>query len=431
MIGMDARVYKGSVDKSGGYWIGSAQGAFVRMVVDISKLERVWGIPSGTRPIGNWGHDDKGYGIACGIANDNIYRKYDLSDPNMVQNSIALQPKRPNWSQSMHGSLRGPDDWFLVSTYSYGRWTHTAGPYHDEIYLLRTDGSGDVQRVAHHHCYPFRYWASPRAVLSMDGRLAAWTSNWHSSGRTDVFIALVLAGGKPTFKASRVLNAASFENNIAPGGLVTIIGENLANCTASNNGSPPPSTLCNASVTFNGQGGLLFFASPSQVNILMPGSVAPRQDVQVIVDRLGTTSDPVIVPASAVDVAAPAIFSYLSNQRMWAIILNSDNSLNRLQAGESSALYANALGPVNPSVPEDQPAPANPLSRTVLPIEVWINNVPQPVSFAGLAAGQFGVYQVNFTLDPQTPIQTTDDNYILLKAGPITGPAVLISLAAG
>jgi uncharacterized protein (TIGR03437 family) len=52
----------------------------------------------------------------------------------------------------------------------------------------------------------------------------------------------------------------------------------------------------------------------------------------------------------------------------------------------------------------------------------------EPVSFAGLSPGSAALYQVNFTLDPQTPVYATDTNKISLRVNGVESPQILLSL---
>ena len=80
------------------------------------------------------------------------------------------------------------EDWVLISFYSY-RSRPQAGAFHDELVLVKTDGSQTVRRILHHRSVAKDYWDIPKANLSRDGRFVAFTSNWGGSGRNDLFIA--------------------------------------------------------------------------------------------------------------------------------------------------------------------------------------------------------------------------------------------------
>ena len=62
------------------------------------------------------------------------------------------------------------------------------GPFRNEIFQVSTDGSQRVRRLAHHHSVYRDYWDTPRANISRDGRFVAFTSNWGSTTRRDVFL---------------------------------------------------------------------------------------------------------------------------------------------------------------------------------------------------------------------------------------------------
>lgn len=97
----------------------------------------------------------------------------------------------------MHISLRNTlrHGWCFISTFDYvGRLTDDSIswlPFEDEVFALKTDGSGDVQRIAHHHSRRFSpatpdpdnsvYWAEPHATVNRAGTKVIWGSNWREN----------------------------------------------------------------------------------------------------------------------------------------------------------------------------------------------------------------------------------------------------------
>lgn len=63
------------------------------------------------------------------------------------------------------------------------------GPFHGEIFLVKTDGSGQVYRFVHHRSQLVTYYDSNFGNISRDGKFVAYASNWGGSGRHDLFIA--------------------------------------------------------------------------------------------------------------------------------------------------------------------------------------------------------------------------------------------------
>jgi uncharacterized protein (TIGR03437 family) len=104
--------------------------------------------------------------------------------------------------------------------------------------------------------------------------------------------------------------------------------------------------------------------------------------------------------------ASPGIFTALSNGTGEAAMLHTDYSLvdasNPAVAGETVLIFLTGLGLVTPAVPDGAAASANPVSKTQSPVYVLIDNQMATVSFAGLAPGYAGLYQVNVVV-PKTP----------------------------
>ena len=83
--------------------------------------------------------------------------------------------------------------------------------------------------------------------------------------------------------------------------------------------------------------------------------------------------------------------------------------------GDTIVIYCSGLGAVDPPVAAGSAAPPSTLSRTVNPVTVSIAGKDAPVSFAGLAPGFTGLYQIN----AQVP------------SGISAGDAILVITAAG
>ena len=280
------------------------------------------------------------------------------------------------------------------------------------------------------------YWSYPRSCLSNDGSLMLTTSNFGFPNGWR--LAVVETGfGKARVAVSGVVNAASLAPRIAPGSYVTILGSALAGCVAEANAAPLPDSLCGVTVSFNGRKGYLSYASPSQLNVVAPQSIPPGAELRVQVDREDGTSDSTLLPAGAVGQTAAALFAYPDGIR--AVAQNADYTLNGpplpeinsrpLRPGEVGFLYANALGSTLPSVPDGEPAPSATLVQTSLPVEVYFNDVRQSVLFAGLVPSLVALYQVNFALDPSTPVLDDTSNQVWIRIGDDESPRLALSLA--
>ena len=318
-------------------------------------------------------------------------------------------------------------------------------PHATEIIVMRENGL-EIRRLAQSRSVRFRedgdaaYWAEPRAALSNDGSLVVADSNFGVVG--GVRVTLIQTGfGKPQ---PAILNAASMGPSLAPGGYATVLGTGLASCSASADSETLPTTLCGTGVTLNGAQAALTYASPGQVNILIPRSLAVQRDVAVSVVAGGsggaqTTVAQTTVAAANFAEAAPAIFSYaLDDGIARAVIQNTANVLNGpaglgaatapARLGEVQVLWANALGPTDQPVADGSPAPADKLARTLRTVEVFVNGAPQTVKFSGMAPGFSGVYQVNVLLDPATPVLPEGRNYVWLRVNGAESPQLAISI---
>ena len=85
--------------------------------------------------------------------------------------------------------------------------------------------------------------------------------------------------------------------------------------------------------------------------------------------------------------------------RSWAPI-------NRRLPDASFRFTQTGLGAVSPAVAAGTPTPASPLSATVTPVTANIGGRTATVTFAGLAPGLIGVYQVNIIVPLATPSGT-------------------------
>jgi uncharacterized protein (TIGR03437 family) len=68
------------------------------------------------------------------------------------------------------------------------------------------------------------------------------------------------------------------------------------------------------------------------------------------------------------------------------------------RSGNTATLWMTGLGPVTNAPATGAPARSNPLSTVSGSIVVTIDGITAPVSFAGLAPGFAGLYQVNVTV---------------------------------
>jgi uncharacterized protein (TIGR03437 family) len=177
---------------------------------------------------------------------------------------------------------------------------------------------------------------------------------------------------RPAVAAGGVVNAATFQEGLSPGALISIFGAGLAaGPPAAAAFFPLPAALGASMATVNGAPIPLLYASPGQINAQLPYDLTPGPaDISVA----GSLPERVRIQP-----AAPGVFAVTGERR----------------PGGRLSIYATGLGAVTPPAAAGTAAPAAPLSRTVTEPVVTVGGVRAAVTFSGLAPGFAGLYQVD------------------------------------
>ncbi len=135
------------------------------------------------------GHKDLGRGYVIGYENwKNSFLYRPLATPHKFHTVLSFGN---DWSIGNHVSLLSDDEsWILLGTF-VANDLPSAKVFRNELLLVSTDGTQRVRRLAHMHSVYREYWDTPRATISRDGKFAAFTSNWGSTTRRDVFVVKV------------------------------------------------------------------------------------------------------------------------------------------------------------------------------------------------------------------------------------------------
>jgi uncharacterized protein (TIGR03437 family) len=214
------------------------------------------------------------------------------------------------------------------------------------------------------------------------------------------------SGSAPIVPPGALLHAASYAASapVAPGGLITIFGTNLADQTNFASGSPLPSSMGGTEVDLGGIPLPLLYSSAGQINAQVPFGLSGNTQYQVVVRR-GTVLS---VPESfTVAAAEPGIFTTNMQGTGQGVIMKSDQvtlaqAATPAARGEVIVIYCAGLGAVNPPVNQgDAPTTA---SRTVNEATVTIGGMKADVQYAGVTPGYAGLYQVNATVPPTVAV---------------------------
>ena len=167
---------------------------------------------------------------------------------------------------------------------------------------------------------------------------------------------LNVAGRTPSFENRGIVNAASFEAGLVPGGIVTIFGSGLMEGVLG-------TQFANGQTSFQGTtvriGGIpapiltLSSGPPEQINVQAPFELTPGQTTTVEIENNGSRSTVGGVPVFS---AQPGIFEFTSQSgARFAAVIHADNRIvtveNPARHGEVVSVFATGGGRVNPPVP--------------------------------------------------------------------------------
>jgi len=202
-----------------------------------------------------------------------------------------------------------------------------------------------------------------------------------------------------------VVNAADGTLPIAPGGLISVYGQQMSPVNMATNQLPLPTALGESCLTVNGVPIPMIFVSPSQINGQLPFNV--DGNATMTLHTPGGTSDNFylnILPA------APSIFrsGAAGPETGLATVVRADNNqlvtaTNPVHPNDTVVIYATGLGRTSPSVATGQAAPSDPLSSANISPTVTLGGMNLTVLYAGLVPGEVGVYQINAVVPGGVP----------------------------
>ncbi len=208
-------------------------------------------------------------------------------------------------------------------------------------------------------------------------------------------------GAIPKISAGSPVNAASYLAGLAPGGYVSIFGENLAVSTEGAQTLPLPNTLGNASVLWNGAALPLLAVSPTQINAQIPTDAAlGTAELKVISD--GVTSTAITVKVQA---ASPGLFQVPAGS---LLAIHEDGTLNSsanpAPAGSVVVIYATGCGAYDRPLPAGGSVPIDRLYPLALPGAITVGGAASDTLFLGAApALGTGLVQINLRIPAVVP----------------------------
>lgn len=173
-----------------------------------------------------------------------------------------------------------------------------------------------------------------------------------------------------------------------------IQGWNLSPSDARADALPWPLSLNTVTVKAGLSDVRILFAGRGQINVQLPFGISGDFTLEVVAPG---GKAPVMVRILPV---APSFLSLTVNGESLPAVTHLNgapiSAASPAVPGEWLTAWMTGLGPVDPPVAAGQAAASVPLSRATLPVRVVLGEVETAVSYAGLAPGLAGIYQVNF-----------------------------------
>ncbi|MEO8596869.1 MAG: hypothetical protein ABI759_26350 [Candidatus Solibacter sp.] len=207
-------------------------------------------------------------------------------------------------------------------------------------------------------------------------------------------------------KISAVVNAADGKLPVAPGGLISVYGLQMAPVNLATREIPLPTALADSCLTVNGVPVPVLFVSSQQINGQLPFNV--DGNAQMTLRTPGGISDNFNF---SIQPAAPSIFrtGTAGPQTGLATITRADNGelvtpTNPVHPGDSIIIWATGLGRTSPAIDSGMPAPSDPLPSAIIQPTLTLGGTQLDVQYAGLVPGSVGLYQINASVPRSVPL---------------------------
>jgi uncharacterized protein (TIGR03437 family) len=214
----------------------------------------------------------------------------------------------------------------------------------------------------------------------------------------------VLATSYPVTTVPRitaVTSAADGSAAVAPGGLISIYGQNMSGANFAASQVPLTTGLGNSCIGVNGSPIPLLYVSASQINAQLPFDAIGNATLTIHTPDGVSNNLPLTVEPTA-----PSIFVANSGSETLGLVVRNTNGqlvtpTNPIHPKDGITIYLTGMGETFPAIPAGAAAPSDPLSRVSQAPALTIAGMDLAVSYAGLAPGEVGVYQINATV-PQS-----------------------------
>jgi uncharacterized protein (TIGR03437 family) len=236
---------------------------------------------------------------------------------------------------------------------------------------------------------------------------------------TSYTLAASSAGPFPQISSNGVVNAAGFQQTIAPGSWVAIFGTNLSLTTRiwqssdfTNNGQQEPTQLDGVSVVLGGYPAFVYYISPTQINVQASPSINSGTTT-VHVSNANGASAPVTATVANV---VPAFFQWSGNNKIYAVATRTDFSwvgppglfttgtTTPAKPGDTIILWGTGFGATTPAMSPGQLTPTSGGTVKVNdPVTVTVGGLNANYLSGALTPGEAGVYQIAIQIPSNAP----------------------------
>ena len=261
-----------------------------------------------------------------------------------------------------------------------------------------------------------------------------WTPDLTQTGATSVTVTVTDSVGLSASKAvvinvgpalrahiSGLYNAATYQQDqtCSPGSLATLVGTGFTGQGLQQaNGFPWPALLGGLKITANGIALPILATTDTLIQFQCPILPAGSAITLIVTPRSGVATDPL---QFILQEATPGLFVVNGNNQ-GAVLIAGTNLIampttdgipsRPAKQGEYLAIFADGLGPVQEMQFPGVPAPLDHLVLAIDHIVVVVGTLELTPSFAGLAPGEAGLYQVNVQLTTDVPVGDSIPIYV-------------------
>lgn len=196
---------------------------------------------------------------------------------------------------------------------------------------------------------------------------------------------------------SAVVSAADGSQPVAPGGLISVYGQQMSPVSMATSQIPLPTALAGSCLSVNGVPVPLLFVSSQQINAQLPYTVSGSSSLTIHTPGGVSNSFNFSVSATAPSVFMTGAAGPVSG--IATVVLADDGQLvtptNPIHPKNTLVIYLTGMGVTSPQVSAGLPGPSSPLASVISTPSVTLGGSGLQVQYAGLVPGEVGVYQIN------------------------------------